>query len=196
MAIKITSKKKKFEIKSSEEFNILFNFSIFFLMISLIVYGILFYIGRTTNYKIYTVREEIEKMESEAVNFRNQEKELENYKKIIKDYSQIFNQRKIASDFLPMIETSVHPKALFRDISVSLDTGITQIKGYAYDLETIEQQYHLFKMLKFEKGDVEKSNIISPINEVRLNSMSEINEDPFRFSFDITLSLNPEMFKP
>jgi len=199
MAIKLTFKKKRVKTENPEEFNTIFKFSIFFLAISVIAYGVIFYINRVTEKKIEDVRAETRKMESEAVNFKEKEKELENYKNIVINYSQIFNQRQVVSHFISVIESSVHPQAIFKEISVNVDGKTAQINGNVYDLKTLEQQYHLFRMIKFEKGNEEKSNIISPITEVVLDTMGEIEEEDegnFRFSFVINISLNPEIFKP
>jgi len=78
MAIKLTFKKKRVKTENPEEFNTIFKFSIFFLAISVIAYGVIFYINRVTEKKIEDVRAETRKMESEAVNFKEKEKELEN----------------------------------------------------------------------------------------------------------------------
>ncbi len=189
MAIKVAPKKK--EIILSNDFNVLFVFSIILFIIALSSYFFLDYLNRETRGKIEETKSDIKEMEAEFPGFKDKEEEVRKYERTINDFIKVQEHRAVVDPFLDALEKSTHSHVQIREARIDTDERTLRMNGVARNLEALEQQHHIFKNLSLAQGEKEIDN---PIEQAELLSLREDDEDE-RVFFEFLLVLSSELFK-
>ena len=189
MAIKVSPKKK--EIILSNDFNVLFAFSVVLFLVALSGYFLLDYLNRDTQERIEEVISEIKEVEAGAPGFKKREGEILKYESVINDFIRVQEHRALIDPLLDTLEKSTHSYVQIREARIDAAEKTVRINGVARSLEALEQQHHIFKNLSLAQ---EGREIEDPIEQVDLLSLREDDEED-RVFFEFMLVLNPELLK-
>jgi Tfp pilus assembly protein PilN len=173
MAIQVSAKKK--EVKMPKGIDILFNFSVVFLVFVGMVYFFTVYLNvRAENIK-EDLEQKIESKRAEIPEKQELEKIATTYFQLIEDFKLVTKNRKTVSTFFKPFEKMIHPEVVISDMSLNLLQDEVLIFGKGEDIIAVGQQFRALK---------ENKDVLA-VNLSELNISEEENEDNVRFSFSI-----------
>ena len=108
------------------------------------------------------------------------ERQVLGYQKKINDFSKLFKEHKITSSFLGFLRGSTHLKVSFSTLDLNVETAQVILGGETENFKTLGEQILYLKGSEFIKG--------LNLSNLALGKEGDVN-------FDISLSLNPEIFK-
>lgn len=145
--------------------NILFYFALALLIFSIVSYFILGSSLRNAQKNLVDLKNTLAGEETpEKIAL---EKEVLNYDKKVKDFSQIIVQRSASSKIFAFIEKTCHPKVWFPRFSLDPRSGQATFSGKAQSFESLGQQLlilkdeSLVKSLGLEKVSISKEGEIN-----------------------------------
>lgn len=165
--------------KASPWQNIIFYFLIGFILMVVLGYFILDFYLIDNAEKILKAKEATlaEEKTAEEIGL---EKELSDYEKKTKDFSILINQHLFFSKAFEFIEKNTHPKVWFSQLDLSPKEGQVNLSGETEGFVTLHQQAQIFKADPLVKG----------LNLIKIAIGKE-----GRIDFDLSLTLDPDLFK-
>lgn len=158
--------------------NLLFYVAFGFLVLTIFCYGIF-------TIKVFLEEETIRQLNEKILMHTTpqdalMESKILDYKKKIDDFTVLVNDHRISSHMFNFIEQKTLPKVWFSNVSVSQAKSEINLAGEAANMETLDNQVHVFE----ESRDY--VNTITVLN-------SEVTSQG-RIKFIVSLSLNPKIF--
>jgi len=168
----------KERVKASSIINKLFLLSLILLIILGGIYAFL-------KYKNYSIQSKIKDAENQIVKISaGKDGETEKYvfdaQKKIEDFLKVFENHKIASNFLAFINESSNKEVKFSELNFNTKTNNVSLKGETKNFDTLGKQ-----ILNLKKSDLVKGLDISNIS---LNKEGKVD-------FAIIFSLDSKIFK-
>lgn len=152
--------------------------SIFILLIFIVASLILISLEKKAKISLQDLDEKIFKARTPEI--VSLEKEILNYQKEIKDFSQLIGQHLFPSKLFPFLEEKTHPRTFFSRIdSIPRDSKIS-LSGQTESFLTLGQQLLIFQ------SD-------SSVKDLNLSGVSITKEG--KIGFDLEISLDPKIFK-
>jgi len=158
------------------------NFLFYSSLILIIVLGV-GYFGMKI--KISSIKSQIEETKVSVAKIKTEldketERQVLGYQKKINDFSELFNEHKVVSSFLGFLRDSTHLKVSFSTLTLDIETAQVILGGETESFKTLGEQILYLKGSEFIKG-LDLSNLA-------LGKEGDVK-------FNISLSLNPEIFK-
>lgn len=155
----------------------LFIFSLFVFAVTLVAYlGLKFGYQNFVQGRIDSVNRQITALDQQALP-EEQEQYVKFYFQLV-NLQNILNNHTAASRFFPLLQTNTNQLVAYNSIGVDT-SGIVNLSGAAQDFRVLAQQLKVFEEMP-------------EVSKVEIQNASE-NEG--RVSFQINLSLRPEVFK-
>jgi len=157
--------------------NILFYFSIIFLVAAVAGVFSFRYLKNRAENSLQSIEQQIDlsKAGREAL-----ESEVFRYQQKIDDFSLLLNTHKAASNFFPFLEKACHPKTQFTELALSLKDAKAGISGIAESFEALEQQINI----------LEKQEQVKEVYLAKISIAKEGGAD-----FTLNIALNPSLFR-
>jgi len=168
----------KERVKASSIINKLFLLSLILLIILGGVYAFLKYKNHSIQSKIKDAENQIVKINSEKDS--GTEKYIFDAQKKISDFSKVFKNHKIASNFLAFINESSNKEVKFLELNFNTKTNNVSLRGETENFDTLGKQ-----ILNLQKSDLVKGLDMSNIS---LNKEGKVD-------FTIIFSLDSKIFK-
>lgn len=157
--------------------DIIFYFSIAFLVGVIIFYFVLDIEISAQKNKMEKLSQNIEKFGTEEQ--KKMEREVFDYQKKINEVSKLVKLNKVPSSFFGLVEQIILPGIYFPNVSVSTENSKTQLVGQAENFENLSKQLAVLE----ENENVEKIE----------QFYAKLSEEA-KITFNLTLLLSPELF--
>jgi len=158
--------------------NFLFYFAILLVIISI---GSFFFLES----QISSLKERKEELGRQIIGLEGEEeKKLEEeilfFEEKIKVFKEIFENHKISSNFLPLLESSCHPKVQLTKLNLATENGQVSLEGKTESFQSLGEQFLIFR------ENEKLGNLI--LSNISLDREGKIN-------FSLTFSLLSEVLK-
>jgi len=167
----------KEKIKTSSIANTLFLLSLILLIILGGYYVFLRFKNSSIQADIRDINDQIIKIKLERDN--STERYVFNTQKRIKDFSEIFKEHKITSNFFTFVDKASYEKVKFLELNLNAETKNASLKGETENFDTLGKQIFNLKKSDFVQG--------LDISNISLNKEGKVN-------FTVNFSLDSKIF--
>lgn len=160
--------------------SVFINFLFWFSLILLIVLGGLYFLLHNQVSSLAIEKEEIEEDITLSPGQEELKKEMQLMSNKISDFSEIFEEHKITSNFFKFLKTYCHPKVQFMSLRIDNKQTKADLQGETENFRTLGEQILILKQVEFIKG-LQVSNI----------SLTQAG----KVSFSLTFTFSEELIK-
>jgi Tfp pilus assembly protein PilN len=115
------------------------------LLTVLVILGVFFFSTKTKskNEEINELTQELKSMETEEI--KKDEADLKAYKNKVVNVVNILGDRHLTLPLYKFLESLVHPKVYFTNLSLNMETGEANLCGISADFQSLGQQVDIFE---------------------------------------------------